>query len=460
MLQDSLAGYPSQKNNYMKKRLVQLLGAVLGIGLFIFAIMVLHNELKAFHYHDIVREIKNHSWVAVSFAVFFMLLNYAVMSVYEMLGFSYIRHPLPWYKIAFTSFVSYAFSNNVGLYTLSGSAVRYRFYSQWGISSINITRLIAFSSIATFWLGLCMICSVVFLVHPLALPPSIHLPFSSSRIPGLGFLTIVVAVMTFAAVRKQPVRIRTWEFEIPRFRLVAGLVSTACFDWIFCAAILYVLLPANAASFPAFIGIFLVAQVIGLISHVPGGLGVFESMILLMLPSVSPSSVFGSLVAFRIIYYLIPLTFSATILGIYELRRHTRKIANTAQILGSWGAGIIPYIFSVMTFVGGTILLFSGATPGIHHRLLILMRFLPLSILEISHFAGSLIGVALLLLAWGLMRRLDGAYHMTLYMLVGGIVFSLLKGLDYEEALIMAILFTLIVPCREAFYRKTSFVNK
>ena len=443
----------------MKKNIISVLSAMIGIGLFAVAIVVLHNELRAFHYHDIIREVDNHSATVIMLAVLFTILNYAVLTFYEILGFSYINKPLLWRKIAFTSYVSFAFSNNVGFYTLSGSAVRFRFYSQWGISSFDISRLIVFSSVITFWLGLCAVCGLVFTAHPLALPAVAHLPFASTRVPGIMFLGVVTMALSVAVFKKKPLRFRSWEFAIPKFRLVVGLIATACFDWVLAAAVLFVLLPHGAVAFPVFLGIFLVAQVVGLISHVPGGLGVFESMVLLMLPSVPSSAVFGSLIVFRIIYYLIPLTASAVILAAYELRQHTRNIAQAATRMGTWTAGVIPYVFSLLTFVAGTILLFSGATPAVHHRVILLAHFLPLSLVEFSHFAGSIIGVVLLLLSWGLMKRLDAAYHMTLYMLAGGVIFSLLKGLDYEEAIIMATLLGLFIPCKGAFYRKTSFVD-
>lgn len=443
----------------MKKNIVSILSALAGIGLFVAAAVVLHNQLRAFHYHDIVHAVQNHSAIAIGLAILFTVLNYAVLSLYEVLGFRYIKKPLPWRKIAFTSFVSFAFSNNVGLYTLSGSAVRFRFYSQWGISSFDISRLIAFSSVTTFWLGLCAVCGLVFTVYPLALPAVVHLPFATTRFPGILFLCVVAAALSVAACKKEPFRFRSWEFAIPDFKLVVGLIATACFDWVLAAAVLFVLLPHGSVTFPALLGIFLAAQIIGLISHVPGGLGVFESMVLLMLPSLPSAAVFGSLIAFRVIYYLIPLIVSAVIIAAYEFRLHTRNITQAASRMGVWTAGIIPYVFSLLTFIAGTILLFSGATPAVHHRVILIAHIIPLPLVEFSHFAGSIIGVILLLLSWGLMKRLDAAFHMTLYMLAGGIVFSMLKGLDYEEAIIMAGLVGLLIPCKGAFYRKTSFVD-
>ena len=109
------------------------------------------------------------------------------------------------------------------------------------------------------------------------------------------------------------------------------------------------------------------------------------------------------------------------------------------QTFGHWASYLVPQIFAFTTFVGGAILLFSGSTPAISWRLTWLETFLPLQVIEISHFLGSLVGVALLLLARSLQRRVDAAYILTLSMLGAGIVLSLLKGFDYEEAIVLSL---------------------
>lgn len=115
---------------------------------------------------------------------------------------------------------------------------------------------------------------------------------------------------------------------------------------------------------------------------------------------------------------------------------------------------------SLTIFVGGAILLFSGSTPAVSSRLMWLEKFLPLSVLEISHFLGSLAGMGLLLLAWGLQRRLDAAYLLTVALLASGAIFSLLKGLDYEEAIALLVILSALFPCRRHFYRKASLLSQ
>ena len=129
-------------------------------------------------------------------------------------------------------------------------------------------------------------------------------------------------------------------------------------------------------------------------------------------------------------------------------------------MFGNWVPALVPHVLSITTFVGGVILLFSGATPELRGRVAVILRFLPLPVIEISHFLGSLAGMGLLLLARGLQQRLDAAYILTAALLTFGIVLSLLKGFDYEEAVALLVMLGALLPCRRYFYRKASLFSQ
>jgi phosphatidylglycerol lysyltransferase len=444
----------------MAKKILRYIGPLAGLILFCIAVLVLRKELHQFHYHDLVREFHSIPNAAILVALCLTFLNYAVLSVYEILGFRYIRNRLPWYRVALTSFIAFAFSNNVGFYSISGSAVRFRMYSEYGLSALDISRLILFSSGIAFWLGLCTICSLVFLIEPISLPSFLHLSSIPHQVLGLFFLAPLITFLVLSIVRKKPLRIREWEFEIPSPALTLSLVITSCCDWLLFAAILYAVLPLHQMTFLSFLGLFFVAQLAGLISHVPGGLGVFETMFLLLLPeTVDRSSTFGALLVFRALYYLLPLCASVLLLGGLEVFHNRQHVGRITRQVSAWSSSIIPPVFAVAIFAGGVILLFSGATPGVPFRMEWLMQFMPLPILELSHFLGSVAGVVLLILSWGIYRRLDSAYMLSLIFLTGGVFLSLLKGLDYEEAIILTATALALWPCKSHFYRKSSFIN-
>ncbi len=173
----------------IRKKVVHTVGPLLGLLLFAIALFVLHKELKAFSYHDVVRSLEALPSVHLYIALILTILNYLEMTGYDSLALRYIRYPLSYPKIAFASFIGYAFSTNIGLSMIAGSSVRYRLYSAWGLSAIEITKVVAFYTLA-LWLGLATVAGVMFLIEPLALPSLLHLPFSSIQPLGILFLTI------------------------------------------------------------------------------------------------------------------------------------------------------------------------------------------------------------------------------------------------------------------------------
>ena len=445
----------------IRKGILHKIGPPLSILLFAAALAILHHALRDYHYREVVRTLRAlpHSRILLSFLL--TILGYAALTGYDSLAFRYIGHPLKYGRIALASFIGYAFSNNMGHSILTGSSVRLRLYTDGGVSTIQIGRVVAFC-VLTLWLGVLMLGGVVFVLEPVAIPSLLYLPFSSARPLGVILLFLVGVYLAWIASRRKPLRLGEWELPIPGLKLSLAQIAVSALDWGLAGAVLYVLLPPTPGlTLPGFLAIYLLGQLAGLVSQVPGGLGVFETVCLLLLqPRIPPHVVIGALVAYRVIYYLVPLAAAAVLLAIYEVLQRKAGAARVLRIFGQWVPRIVPNVLAFTTFLSGAILLFSGATPAIHSRLAWLNDFLPLPVLEISHFLGSLAGVSLLLLAHGLSRRLDGAYHLTVILLGAGMVFSLLKGADYEEAITLAIMLGALIPCRKHFYRKASIMNE
>jgi phosphatidylglycerol lysyltransferase len=141
----------------------------------------------------------------------------------------------------------------------------------------------------------------------------------------------------------------------------------------------------------------------------------------------------------------------------HEVRQRRDQAVRLGATLGGLAERLTPRVLSTFTFLGGVLLLVSGATPAAAGRLTILDRVLPLAVIEVSHFVGSVIGVALLVLSQGLWRRLDAAYFLTTVGIAVGIAASLLKGVDYEEAALLTLLLLVLWRARPAFDRRASF---
>ncbi|MBI3607414.1 MAG: bifunctional lysylphosphatidylglycerol flippase/synthetase MprF [Nitrospirae bacterium] len=445
----------------MTKRILTSLAPLIGLLLFGVALWVLHRALAAYHYHDIVSRLADLPPGQLLLAAALTALSYLVLTGYDALAVRYVGRPLRYGRIALASFIGYAFSHNVGHSLISGGSVRFRLYSAWGLSAVEVAKVVVFCSV-TFWLGFLTVAGSVFLLEPVAAPATLGLGFVSAHAVGAIGLVVVGGYLLAGAVVTGPFRIGAWEVSLPSTRLSIAQIAVSSADWLAAGSVLYALLPPSATlSFPAFLGLFLLAQIAGQASLIPGGLGVFEGVIVVLLsPSVPAASVFGSLVAYRLVYYLAPLGLAAVLLGIHEVLERREGVKRVTHWFGLWIPQLIPHILAFGTFVGGAVLLFSGATPVVGSRLAWLKEIVPLPVLELSHFLGSVTGIGLVLLARGLQQRLDAAYFLTAGLLSTGVVLSLLKGLDYEEAVVLAVMLGALVPCRRYFYRKASVIGE
>jgi phosphatidylglycerol lysyltransferase len=445
----------------VKKIQLSKLTSLLSLLFFGLALWLLRRELHDFRYRDIINFFHDLPADRVIMALAFTSLSYLALTGYDALALRYIGKRIAYWKVALASFAGYAFSNTLGMPLFTGTPLRARLYSGWGMTAIDITRVVLFSYI-TFWLGFIGLSGAAFLLEPIAVPGLLHLPMASARPVGALFLALIAGFVALSIARRRPFTFKGLEFAVPRPPMAAAQIAIASLDWAFAATVLYALLPTSAnITFVHFLGVFLFAQVAGLLSHVPGGLGVFETMMVLLLPHELPhGDLMAAMVAFRGVYYFLPLLIAAASLGAHEVVRRREQVGKLARAFGGRAPDVVPQILAVTTFLGGAILLISGATPEVHSRLSWLEDFLPLPVIEMSHFLGSLAGVALLFLAIGLQRRIDIAYQLTLLMLGSGIVFSLAKGIDWEEALVLMVMLAALAPCHSHFYRKASLTTE
>jgi hypothetical protein len=162
----------------------------------------------------------------------------------------------------------------------------------------------------------------------------------------------VVGYVALSALRKKPLTIKDWEAPLPPPRLALAQIGLSSLDWACAGGVLYVLLPAgHHFSFPYFLGVFLLAQIAGVSSQAPGDLGVFEAVVLVFLTPVLPTpAVLSSLVAYRGIYYLLPLGIAPVMLAAHELLQRREAIGRIAAVAGGWSSVLTPQVLAVSTF--------------------------------------------------------------------------------------------------------------
>ncbi|BAZ47906.1 hypothetical protein NIES4103_05110 [Nostoc sp. NIES-4103] len=304
----------------MLKKLQLNFGTLFALLLLVLSVGAIASELREYNYRDILNSLAAIPKSRLSSAIWLTGLGYLVMIGYDILGFNYINRSLTWNKIAFTNFISSVFSSTIGFALLTGSAIRYRFYTIWGVSALSIAQIIAFANF-TFWLGMFAVAGLIFLINPLTIPSQLHLPFTNVRPIGVIFILLIVAYLLGSILIKKTLIIRGHEFRFPSLQISLIQIAISSCDWILAAAVLYAVLPINTSiSYLDFLGIYLLAMFAGVVSNVPGGLGVFETVILLILsPKISAAAILGSLLAYRAIYYFLPLLLAASLLGIFEV---------------------------------------------------------------------------------------------------------------------------------------------
>ncbi len=434
------------------------LSALVPFALFCAALVALHRLGGEFHLRDILAEFAAIEHWRILAAIALAAGSYLVLTGYERLALGYVGRTLPWSKYALTSFVSYAVGHNVGVAALSGGATRYRIYTPLGFGAAEIARIVAFCTI-TFALGATTLAGVSLIANAGEASSLLHSTTQLSVTLGVLALCTVAAYLLACTLRRAPFEWRGVSVQLPTLGTALCQLVLAAADLALASAALFVLLPASAdVSYLAFAGLYMVALAASLLSLVPGGLGVFESIVVLLLPGVPAPQMLGSLLAYRLIYYALPFGIALLLLSAHEFRQQRARLAEVWTWTQRSLDFVVPQAIALLVFGAGFLLLLSGATPGTVSRLAALDRFLPLPVLELSHLAGSAVGVLLLILAHGLMRRLDGAWQVTMSLLGAGMLASLLKGLDFEEALLLGAAMLPLWWTRKQFYRKSSLL--
>ncbi len=396
----------------------------------------------------------------VLLAVALTALNYATLTGYDLLAVRYAGVRLAPWRVSLAAVVGYSFSQSLGFPLLTGTPVRYRLYSAWGVEGTAVARVIAFYA-TTVAVGAAAVAGITLLLAPVSISDLVHLPWPARSL-GMALLLALALYAVWALRGKGELRVGPVRLDVPEPREVGQQIVLGGLDWVTAAAVLWVLLPeAHGVGFAAFLSVYVVAQIVGMMSQVPAGLGVFEAMFLVLIPGpVDQSAFLASVLAFRAVYYVLPLLVGFVLLSCYELYAQRRTLIPGVMVASRWATGLVPYAAAAVAFVLGAMLLLSGSVPIASGRLATIGSLLPLALLEVSHFLGSVVGVALLILARGLLRRLDGAYHVTLWLLLAAVLLSLTRGLELAGTITLAVAALLLYGSRRQFYRPASLLDE
>jgi uncharacterized membrane protein YbhN (UPF0104 family) len=279
------------------------------------ALWVLRHELRNVSVDEILRELRALPARRIWASLLLTGVGYLTFAGFDLVALRHIKRSLSLGKVIISSFIGYALANNAPLSFLVGGSVRYRLYSSWGLASKDTTALVLLN-VLTYALGLAAAVAMAFTLEPKTVPHVVRLPFESTRPVGVAALVAVVAYLLVSRYGK-PLRVQRWVLALPPLPTSLLQIGVSLADWLLSSAALFVLLPrTDPISYFGFFGLFLLGQIAALIAQLPGGLGVFEAVMLATLtPALPAGAVFGALLAYRVIYYFVPLAVAALLLG-------------------------------------------------------------------------------------------------------------------------------------------------
>ncbi len=306
------------------RRLLRVLPAAVSLAIIAVAGTVLWRALGSIEFADVARRFEAIPAVSITLAVLLTGTACLAVTAYEVAMLRHLKSGLPDRLAALTAFTAFPIGHAVGFGALSGGAVRYRIYSSAGLSAFSIGKVVVLS-VFPFAMGLGLLCGLAFLARSADGGRLLSLDARWVMLIG-GALILLHAAYGAAVLRASgPVVLRGFEFELPTPRLTAIQYVLGLVEVLAAVGVLYVLLPESAGtSFLPFAVAYVIAIVAGLLSSVPAGLGVFESMLLLMLRDLDPEALLGSVLAYRLIYELVPFTLAIALLLGWEgwSRRH------------------------------------------------------------------------------------------------------------------------------------------
>lgn len=434
---------------------LQVAGAATMLGICAFVVLRLHSLSHGTDYHAISRWLHHLPWQALLGAAVATVVSHAALvgrdaAILRFIGVQIDRLPL-----LIGAVCGSALGNAVGFGALSGGAVRYRIYGAVGVRADQIARLMLWITVC-FGIGLVAFAAASAVVAAPDIGRLLHISARFVRYGGLGIAgAIAVGLLVVCRSGRPAFQLGRLRLERPTPGFVSAQTVLLAIDLLGAGLALWLMLPGTKIGFVAFMAVFTVATALGVISHVPGGMGVFEAVIVVALGhNDARSEVVAALLAYRVLYFFVPLLLSAGLLAGFELRGVRAKLPpSTLRRLKRSIDQLAPMMLGVITFAIGGMLLVSGATPAFSHRLAILQMALPLWVVEVSHFLGSILGVLLLFVARGLSRRLDGAWWMAFGVACISLVVSLAKGLAFVEASILCCLILLLLATRGRFNR-------
>jgi uncharacterized membrane protein YbhN (UPF0104 family) len=316
----------ARRNRTALRRLgVALSVAIVAFSVFIFARTLVKIDLAQF---ESAFRATGFDQIIAAFGL--ACVSYLALTGYDALALRHLNVRVPYRLTALASFTSYAISFTLGFPLVTGGAVRFWIYGPAGLSAGRIASLTVVAGI-TFWLGMGLVLASGFLFDAGAIGEINGFPTSLNHAIGLALIGVLVAYLIWVTRLRAQGRGAVLHFRLPGPWLTLGQTALGVVDVCAASGALFVLLPAgHAVRYGAFASLYSFASMLGIASHSPGGLGVFEAT---MIKGVggSPDKLLAALLLFRVVYYIVPFVFALALLGAHEAARRWRSLSEAIE---------------------------------------------------------------------------------------------------------------------------------
>lgn len=440
---------------------------LLGVLLLSVGLFALHHLLKPVDAADVLANIRATPTPVLIAAILGTAIAYAALVGYDVLALQFIGRRLPWRVVSLGGFLAYAFGNTIGASVVSGGAVRYRIYSAVGLNAFEVATVSSYIGVA-LGVGLTLIGLAALAVYPGAVAGVLPLSEPMLRWSSAAVVLVSVAVILWISWGNRSMRLWKLELRLPSPRNLGGQLAVTLVDVVAAAFTLWVLMPEGTPDFSAFVAVYAIAMMVGILSHVPGGVGVFETVVISTLPpSVPVAEAAAALLLFRIIYYLLPFVLGFVLVSINELRmaggamgRLLGRGEGASRPVREAMHGMVPSIAALVAAGLGVYLLLASLVPAVRDDALEERDIVSTILLETGALGSAMMGVLLIILSHGLLRRIRAAYWLTIAALTAGAAISVLTGGIARPSVVVLTLATLLMlPFRQSFHRRAKLTD-
>ena len=299
---------------------------------FVAVVVLLVIYARKVDWEEVWKVIVNYNRVAILSAVGLVIVSYLAYGGYDLIGRAYCGHKLARRQVMLVSFICYAFNLTLSTW-VGGVAMRYRLYSRLGLSGSTITRIFSLS-IATNWLGYILLAGIIFTAGMVPVPPGWFIGEGTLRLIGGLLALLVIAYLAACAFSKR----RRWiikgqNLALPSLRMALFQFVISSANWMIMGMIIWLLL-GQEVHYPVVLGVLLISSIAGVIVHIPAGIGVLEAVFLALLHGehTSHGQIIAALLAYRMLYFILPLLLALVLYLWLESRAKHMRVNNERKM--------------------------------------------------------------------------------------------------------------------------------